>query len=60
MMSKEKAKSIYELDLHETIQIRDGYGSILKITRVPGGWLYNFKCFVPFDNEYQIKNCKGS
>ena len=50
---------IYKLKLHESID-----SSGLKITRVPGGWIYMFwdydkrvfyqtSTFVPFDNEYQ-------
>jgi hypothetical protein len=56
-MSSEQ-KTIYQLKLHETIQITE----CLYITRVPGGWLYrradpNEGCsdqtvFVPFNNEF--------
>lgn len=55
-------KNIYELELHESIQLPCG----TSIMRVPGGWLYGVwdyekeqdksGTFVPFDNEFQ----KGS
>lgn len=47
---------IYNMQLHETITIADGFYA----TRVPGGWLYELKAgdniwnavFVPFNNEF--------
>ena len=35
-------KTIYELELHESLQIKGGVNSFVKfyITRVPGGWIY--------------------
>lgn len=49
-------KSIYRLELHETIRIeKDGY--YVRITRVPGGWLYKYDddesaTFVPMNSEF--------
>ena len=60
-------KTIYNLELHETLQIRD---ESLQIQRVPGGWNYIYTrqdfneeddyyetvishiVFVPYDNEF--------
>lgn len=61
-------KSIYELNLHETLEM----SSSLSCIRVPGGWIYNHvsesqdmngkvvdyyksSVFIPFDNEFQGK-----
>lgn len=50
----QKEKSIYDLGLHEKINIS------LRVyaQRVPGGWIYyeshyNIATFVPFNNEFQ-------
>lgn len=42
-------KSIYELKLHEVMELDD---LELDILRVPGGWLYN-SVFVPYSNEFK-------
>lgn len=59
MMSQ---KSIYLLALHESVSIGGGF----RITRVPGGWLYNYYwdeaknievdsslIFVPYSKEFE-------
>ena len=56
-------KTIYDLELHETISIRAKGGEYIfdwQITRVPGGWMYmstigEIDVFVPFSNEFQSK-----
>lgn len=59
-MSKEKMskeKTIYELELHESTG-----GDNYRITRVPGGWVYQIQSweelsmamtFVPYNNEFE-------
>lgn len=56
----EKKKTIYELDLHETVDVKIMSG-IWTITRVPSGWIYQngspsttipVRFFVPFDNRF--------
>jgi len=47
-------KDIYKLELHET----EWVCSAIKVTRVPGGWLYftpteDAIAFVPFNAEFQ-------
>ena len=47
-------KDIYKLELHET----EWVCSAIKVTRVPGGWLYftlteDSLAFVPFNNEFR-------
>lgn len=52
-------KTIYELDLHESIEFEVNSGH-LNILKVPGGWLYEKRVpgvsvsvtFVPYDDEY--------
>ena len=52
-------KSIYELELHETLELEVNSGH-LAITRVPGGWVYEKRVpgvsvsitFVPFNAEF--------
>jgi hypothetical protein len=61
----ETTKSIYDLKLHEWMQV-DEY---LIITRVPGGWIYEYRrpsvnilepVFVPYSNEFNpAKNPKA-
>lgn len=63
---KNKEKTIYNLKLHEIVNLTDGHTNIM---RVPGGWIYTgiheilndsngddhitiSKCFVPFDEEF--------
>lgn len=50
-------KTIYELKLHETLEVKTNVGGKIEITRVPGGWIYAFDypgyrqspiIFVPF------------
>lgn len=43
-------KTIYELDLHESLEIEDG----IVVMRVPGGWIYE-AVFVPYDDEFNPK-----
>jgi hypothetical protein len=61
----EKEKTIYDLKLHETLEVEDGIikGKKYEITRVPGGWIYALDfpgwrltqvVFVPFDNGFQV------
>lgn len=57
-MAEEKEKSIYDLELHEMLEITNKIGgSKIEITRVPAGWVYAFEypgfrqspiVFVPF------------
>lgn len=60
-------KNIYKLKLHETTSSETGEVSnelSLKITRVPGGWLYMTilggsepnTVFVPYNNDLQTGN----
>ena len=61
-MAEEKIeKTIYELSLHETIEIKGSIGGKFEVTRVPGGWVYAFEypgfhqspiVFIPFDKEF--------
>lgn len=54
-----KEKSIYDLELHESVAISQR----LCVTRVPNGWIYLFLClpeniadfgvFVPWHNEFK-------
>lgn len=53
-------KTIYELDLHETVKIR-GY----QVTRIAGGWIYTrlhndwkilTSTFVPYNEEFKEEN----
>jgi len=53
-------KTIYDLDLHETLMVLD-----MRVMRVASGWLYDCwdidnnrpqkGTFVPFDNEFQLR-----
>lgn len=51
---------IYEMKLHDytTLVVGGGWDqTTIRITRVPGGWLYKFANdvkFVPFDNEFLL------
>lgn len=45
-------KSIYDLKLHETTEIKYSTIQSLRILRVAGGWIYG-NTFVPFNNEFQ-------
>jgi len=42
-------KTIYELELHESVEIEDG----IVVMRVPGGWIYE-TVFVPYSNEFDL------
>ena len=53
-------KNIYEIGLHDITKIDE----CLSITRVPGGWIYEYRypqanvlqvVFVPFNNEFMGK-----
>jgi len=59
-------KTIYELELHECINLKQGETALPAnvVMRVPGGWLYGLwdyqknyysiaPTFVPFDNEFK-------
>lgn len=47
--------SVYELQLHEITQIRDSDNRpLISVMRVPGGWLYGDKVFVPYNEEFLI------
>ena len=53
-------KDIYELKLHESIDIMhdNGYDLRIQVTRVPGGWIYNHGChmnpvFVEYNEEFK-------
>ena len=56
-------KSIYELELNETIELEVNSGH-LAITRVPGGWLYEKRVpgvsvsltFVQYNEEFKNNN----
>lgn len=63
-MEKEEKKepTIYDLVLHQSMEIKTDVGGKVEITRVPGGWVYCFEypgyrsspiVFVPFNNEFQ-------
>lgn len=65
-MKTEQTKTIYDLELHENLEIRNS----LIVERVPGGWNYKYFTgtlngddiewtifqivFVPYNNEFQI------
>ena len=62
-----ESKDIYNLKLHETLEF-DDFGLFTVILRVPGGWFYRSYdksqniatgVFVPFDNEFQKRDCDG-
>lgn len=66
-MKDEKTKTMYELDLNETLAITTNIGGKVEITRVPGGWVYSFEyvgfrtspiVFVPYNTEYSIVSSK--
>ena len=55
-------KTIYNIALHETLEIKTNLGGKVEVTRVAGGWVYSFEypgfrqapvVFVPFNNEFQ-------
>ena len=56
-----REKSIYELDLHEYINIHHEDGTGLSISRVPSGWNYEYwsqgvvtsSHFVPYSSEFK-------
>jgi hypothetical protein len=61
----EKEKNIYDLKLHEIIQIKGENNADIEVVRVPGGWVYSFNypgyrqspiVFIPFSNEFQKIN----
>jgi len=66
-MSETKQKTIYELELHETVSVKNSIEGNMEITRVPGGWIYSLEypgfrqspvVFVPFvsgDTPVKIK-----
>lgn len=56
-------KSIYDLELHESVKVETAGFEELAVTRVPGGWLYMYyrstsygtgmtSSFVPYDNSF--------
>ena len=64
---KEKGKTIYDLALHETMEIEEGEigikGKKYEVTRVPGGFIYLVEypgyrqaptVFVPFNTEFAL------
>jgi hypothetical protein len=53
----EKEKTIYDLELHETLKIAND----MYVYKVPGGWIYQIICddevscvFVPYGQEYRV------
>lgn len=61
--NKVKAKRLYDLKLHQSMEVGDGRVQYV-VVRVIGGWIYNHvrldlghmnSTFVPFDNEFQQK-----
>ena len=57
MTETTKEKTVYELELHETLELKTNIGGKIEVTRVPGGWVYAFEypgfrqspvVFVPF------------
>ena len=38
----DKEKSVYELDLHESLTFKNTLGGNVEVTKVPGGWVYAF------------------
>jgi len=58
-------KTIYDLDLHETIIVPDNgdnYETEWRVTRVASGWIYqdnnprltvSIAFFIPFDNKFE-------
>jgi hypothetical protein len=56
-----KEVSVYDLKLHESARVQSDEGITYVITRVPGGWIYQYtdrfsvtSAFVPLNNEFQI------
>jgi hypothetical protein len=62
----EMKKTIYNLELNETLHAEMKWGVRTDIIRVPSGWIYQFikreqngkdkyigNCFVPYDNTFQ-------
>ena len=55
MENYDNLKDIYNIALHEMIDVGDW-----AVTRVPGGWIYfdknpHIAVFVPFNNEFIVK-----
>ena len=51
MEMKDLELTIYVLDLHDAVLVREG----MQVIRVPGGWLYETNkatTFVPLSNEF--------
>lgn len=61
-MAEENTKTIYDLELHESLNVQTD-SNYLIINRVPGGWVYNSyvggtavsSTFVPLSNEFKKK-----
>jgi len=58
---KKEEKTVYTLELHESLSFKNNIGGNVEVTRVPGGWVYAFEfpgfrqspiVFVPFNNSY--------
>ncbi len=56
------ANTIYDLKLHELTFFTNKDDDVIKILRVPGGWIYSFliksesdtkMIFIPYNNEFQ-------
>jgi hypothetical protein len=39
-MTKTEEKTIYDLEIHETLVVKNNAGGNMEITRVAGGWIY--------------------
>jgi hypothetical protein len=59
-LTEENKKALYSMKLHETKVFSCEYNIYLMVTRVPGGWIYEYNAerlhyaiFIPFDNEFQ-------
>ena len=59
MTDKKKVKSIWELELHETV-----FFNLIEVMRIPGGWIYTYfdsatgqeattSVFIPFSIEFK-------
>lgn len=65
-LTEENQKELYWLKLHEYKVFESG-PTTMTVVRVPGGWIYQYvrldqnsmwAVFVPFDNEFQLRDGK--
>jgi hypothetical protein len=59
-MTNKPGKTIYDLALHETMEVGKHYQDHMFATRVPGGWVYREGkapgTFVPYSPEFKFSD----